>query len=246
MRYNQNSPSGFWLNPDSDIVCQIVQEAKSTTHLQRISVKGHQDKKKKYSQLIQPERFKVDANASATKMRFEMTEPTATVVRFLQHNVNVYIQDQLISSSLDTRLMEMFTVDDYWRYYEQKYDWTKATQKLIEWDMYHTQPFGYAMSCDRSVEMVHISMYSDIAKIRISLYDWNQSRMTCELVRSRPVESRSNDVTAMQPPPLWYPSRSSDLIGDLCHVNCAFSVELKNIQKYFEFWSEVATIQQCQ
>jgi hypothetical protein len=59
-----------------------------------------------------------------------------------------------------------------------------------------SQPFGYAMSRVRSVEMVHISTYSDIAKRRISLDDWNQSRMTCELVRSRPIESRSNDVTA--------------------------------------------------
>jgi hypothetical protein len=131
-------PAGFWLKPDSDIVQQIVHEAKSITHLQRMYAKGHQDKKKKYSELTQPERYNVDADASATKMRFEMTEPAATIIPFPQHGVNVYIQDQLISSSLDTRLMEMFTVEDYWRYYEKKYDWTKATRKLIDWDMYHT------------------------------------------------------------------------------------------------------------
>jgi hypothetical protein len=126
-------PAGIWLKPDSNIVLQIVQEAKSITHLHRIYVKGHQDKVKKNSELTQPERFNIDAYELATKMRFKMTEPAATVIPFPKHGVNVYIQDQLISSSLDTRLMEMFTVDDYWMYYEKKYDWTKATQNLIDW-----------------------------------------------------------------------------------------------------------------
>jgi L-lysine 2,3-aminomutase len=84
-------------------------------------VKGHQDKVKKYSELTQPEWFNIDADESATKkMRFEMTESALQLPHF--RNINVYIQDQLISSSLDTRLMEMFTVDDYWTYYEKKYD----------------------------------------------------------------------------------------------------------------------------
>jgi hypothetical protein len=130
-------PVGFWLKSDSDIVRQIVAEARKVQHLARIYVKGHQDAVKKTKDLTQPEFFNIDADKSATKMHFEMQAPATKVIPFPTSSINIYIQHQMISSSLPTRLHEQFSNNDYWEYLETKYKWTKATRQSIAWDLYH-------------------------------------------------------------------------------------------------------------
>jgi hypothetical protein len=95
-------PVGFWLKTDSDVVMQIAAAAKEIPHLQRIYAKGHQDGKKKKADLTQPESYNIDADASATIMRHEMNIPASHVIPFPASQVNVYIQQQHISSSMNT------------------------------------------------------------------------------------------------------------------------------------------------
>jgi hypothetical protein len=130
-------PVGTWLKTDSDIVMQIVEEAAKAVTLTRHYVKGHQDTAKKKEKLTLPELYNCDADASATTMRFEMTEPAIHVIPFPACPAGIYIQHQLISSSLETRLHEMFAIPDYWVYLQDKYNWTEPTRKLIAWEPYH-------------------------------------------------------------------------------------------------------------
>jgi hypothetical protein len=130
-------PVGFWQKTDSDVVMQIVEVAKTVPLLTRHYVKGHQDAEKKKKDLTLPEIYNIDADNSATQMRHEMNEPASQVILFPASPVSVYIQYQLISSSLDTRLHEMFTIDDYWVYLQDKYHWTEPTRKLIAWELFH-------------------------------------------------------------------------------------------------------------
>jgi hypothetical protein len=130
-------PVGFWLKTDSDVVMQIVEEAKKVLELTRHYVKGHQDNEKKKKDLTLPELYNIDADNSATKMRHEMNEPASHVIPFPASPVGVYIQHQLITASLDTRMHEMFTIADYWVYLQDKYHWTEPTRKLIAWAPFH-------------------------------------------------------------------------------------------------------------
>jgi hypothetical protein len=116
---------------------QIAAAAKEIPHLQRIYVKGHQDGKKKKADLTQPELYNIDADASATIMRHEMKKPASHIITFPASQVNVYIQQQHISSSMNTIFHEMYSGADYWEYLERKFEWTTQTRKLVEWDTYH-------------------------------------------------------------------------------------------------------------
>jgi hypothetical protein len=73
-------PVGFWLEPDSDVVPQIVTEAKKLPKLTQHHVKGHQDGKKHEDDLTLPERRNIDTDRSATKMRHEMPAPASKVI----------------------------------------------------------------------------------------------------------------------------------------------------------------------
>jgi hypothetical protein len=128
---------GFWLKTDSDIIMQIAEEAKKVPQLSRHYVKGHQDDKKKARELTLPEIYNIDADKSATKMRHEMNAPASQVIPFPASPVGVYIQHQLISSSLDSRLHEQFTTEEYWDYLQAKYEWTEQTRRLIAWEPFH-------------------------------------------------------------------------------------------------------------
>ena len=130
-------PTGFWLKPDSDVIMQLVEELLPIPTLKRQYVRAHQDLKKKLEQLTLPERYNFEADADATLMRFEMTQPAAKVIPFPASVVNVYIQQQLISSSLNTLLHAAYTSDGYWTYLEEKYHWSPTTRRLIAWDLYH-------------------------------------------------------------------------------------------------------------
>jgi hypothetical protein len=131
-------PVGFWLKTDSDVVRQIVAMTKQVQTLERVYVKGHQEDKKKRSELTQPELFNIDADASTTQMRYKMTQPADRVIHFPASVVNIYIRNQHISASLQTVLANQYNSDEYWAYIETKFQWTTQTRKLIEWDIYHT------------------------------------------------------------------------------------------------------------
>ena len=73
---------GFWTKPDSDIVMQITDLVTHIPKLTRHYVKGHQDSKKKKSEMTLPEIYNCDADASATRMRFEMSKPATNVICF--------------------------------------------------------------------------------------------------------------------------------------------------------------------
>jgi ribonuclease HI len=130
-------PVGFWLKTDSDVVIQIVETARQVPKIERKYVKGHQDGKKKKADLTQPEILNIDADKSATKMQYQMTKPAARVILFPASRANVYIQQQYICSSLPKILHASFTSDEYWKYMDEKFNWTKATRKLVAWDEYH-------------------------------------------------------------------------------------------------------------
>ena len=130
-------PTGFWLKPDSDIIMQLAEELKTLPNLKRHYVKGHQDSKKKKKDLTIPELYNIEADAEATIMRFQMRQPAHTVIPFPASTVNIYIRNQVITSSLNTRLHEELTCADYWDYLESKYNWTTATRKLIAWEIFH-------------------------------------------------------------------------------------------------------------
>ena len=102
-------PTGFWLKPSSDIIMQLVDELKTTPNIQRHYVRGHQDLIKKKKDLTLPELYNIKADDEATIMRFQMTCPASQVIPFPASIINVYIQQQLISSSLDTLLHEELT-----------------------------------------------------------------------------------------------------------------------------------------
>jgi hypothetical protein len=132
-------PVGFWLKTDSDVVRQIVAMTKQVQNLERVYVKGHQEEKKKRSELTQPELFNIDAAASATQMRYETTQPADMVIHFSTSVADIYIRNQHISASPSRRYSPTSTIPtDYWAYIETKFQWTTQTRKLIEWDMYHT------------------------------------------------------------------------------------------------------------
>jgi hypothetical protein len=120
---------GFWLKPDSDVVRQIAQETARVAHLHRYYVKGHQDLVKNPADLTQPEIYNIDADKSATKMRYEMTAPATRVIPFPMTLASLSIQQQTISSVPDQRLHEQFTRADYWDYMCDKYHWTEQTRK---------------------------------------------------------------------------------------------------------------------
>jgi hypothetical protein len=108
-------------------------------HLERHYVKGHQDAVKKPKDLTQPKLWNIDADESATTMRFEMQGPASHVIPFPTSMANIFIQRQLISSArLDMRLHEKFAIDDYWEYLEVKHHWSTATRTLIAWDFFPT------------------------------------------------------------------------------------------------------------
>jgi hypothetical protein len=130
-------PIGFWLKPDSDVVKQIAEEAKKIPTLNRHYVKGHQDSKKKRQDLTQPELYNIDADASATKMRYEMQQPATKVIHFPACSTHIYVHQQHRSSAIDPILHESYTNSDYWAYLESKYQWTEPTRRLIAWEIHH-------------------------------------------------------------------------------------------------------------
>jgi hypothetical protein len=131
-------PTGFWLKPDSDIIMQLAEETKTVPELKHIYVKGHQNFKKKRKDFTLTELYNVEADAEATIMRFQMTKPASHVILFIAVPVNVYVQQQLINSSLDSILHEAFTRDGYWAYLETKFQWSPTTRKLIAWTLFYT------------------------------------------------------------------------------------------------------------
>jgi hypothetical protein len=128
---------GFWLKTDSDVIMQIVTLAKKVSNLARVYVKGHQDEKRKHSNLTQPELFNIDADVSETQMCHEMIQLATKVIIFPASEVNVYIHNQHISSSLQSILATKYNTEDYWAYLEEKFNWTTSTYNLIAWDSYH-------------------------------------------------------------------------------------------------------------
>jgi hypothetical protein len=132
----QRVPLGFWNKTDSDVIMQIVEEARHTT-ITRHYVKGHQDDFKKRSEMTLPEIYNIDSDASATAMRYEMNKPARTVIPFPASRVNIYIKHQHISSGLNSFLHQQFTEHKYWQYLENKFNWTTTTHKLIDWKTYH-------------------------------------------------------------------------------------------------------------
>jgi hypothetical protein len=71
-------------------------------------------------------------------MCFEMTAPATHVIPFPTSQVNIYLQQQLISSSLNQRLHALFTLNIYWQYLEAKHNWgTRSTHKHMVWYTYH-------------------------------------------------------------------------------------------------------------
>jgi hypothetical protein len=130
-------PTGFWLKPGSDIIMQLVDEIKPFNKLQRQHVKGHQDVKKKRADLTLPELYNVEADAEATIMQFQMTGPASHVTPFSASMVNVCVNQQIISSKLDTLLHATHTNADCWTCLEKKFKWTPTTRKLIAWSLCH-------------------------------------------------------------------------------------------------------------
>ena len=114
-------PVGFWTKTDSDVIMQIIEEAANVSLLTRHYVKGHQDTNKDGKALTYHESLNVDADASATKKRYEMTRPQNTVILFPASRVNIFIDYQHISSALDSFLHDRFTAEQHGQYMEQKY-----------------------------------------------------------------------------------------------------------------------------
>jgi hypothetical protein len=88
----QRVPLRFWNKTDSDVVMQIVEEARHLT-ITRHYVKGHQDDVKKRSEMTLPEIYNIDSDPSATVMRYEMNQPARTVIPFPASRVNIYINE---------------------------------------------------------------------------------------------------------------------------------------------------------
>ena len=100
-------PTGFWLKLDSDIIMQLAEELKTMPNLKRHYVKGHQDsKRKKKKDLTLSERYNIEVDAEAFSMRFQMRQPTHTVIPFPVSTVTIYIRNQFISWSLNAQLHE--------------------------------------------------------------------------------------------------------------------------------------------
>jgi ribosomal protein S8 len=106
----------FWQTTYSDIVMQIVAVTKQVTYLERVYIKGHQDGKKKKADLTQPELFNIEANTAATEILYAMKKPASHIIPFPTSQANVYLQQQLISSSLNTLLHAQFSNHEYWEY----------------------------------------------------------------------------------------------------------------------------------
>ena len=66
-------------------------------------------------------------------MRYTMPGPVHNVIVFPASRVNIYLNSQHISSSLDRFLHEAYTRDRFWEYADQKLHWTTQTWKLISW-----------------------------------------------------------------------------------------------------------------
>jgi hypothetical protein len=123
-------PLGFWNKPDSDAVRQICDEVKHIHDMKRIYVKGHQDLATG-KQLTRAELCNIEADHEATAMRHSMSVPANQVIAFPSSWVNVCLNNQHISSSLDRHLHEAHTMTRFWKCIEQKYQWTATTRKLI-------------------------------------------------------------------------------------------------------------------
>jgi hypothetical protein len=129
-------PLGFWNKTDSDVVMQIVAEARHLT-ITRHYVKGHQDDVKKRSEMTLPEIYNIDYDASATVMRYAMNQLAHKVILFPASQVNMYIKHQHISLGLNSFFHQQFKEQKYWQYLENKFSWTTTTRKLIDWKIYH-------------------------------------------------------------------------------------------------------------
>jgi ribonuclease HI len=120
-------PVGFWLKPDSDVVQQIVQEAKQIHQLERTYVKGHQDlakDKKDYTA------YNIAADTEATIMRYAMLHPVGQVVPFPASRVNIYIDNQHISSSHNRFMHEAYTINRYWQYWKRNFI---GAHRRVDW-----------------------------------------------------------------------------------------------------------------
>lgn len=114
MRATTTIPVRFWLKTDSDVVMQIVKEAKRLPELTQDYVKSQQqDGKKQKKDLTQPEIYNIDSNKLATKMRYEMVHPASKVIIFPASRVSIYSRHQHISSSMNVQFYAQFTTNDY-------------------------------------------------------------------------------------------------------------------------------------
>jgi hypothetical protein len=124
------------LSPDWDVIQALSATTRALPRSQTKWIRGHQDADKPRETLSHAAQLNCEADDEAGDYQDNFGEERLIAPMLPNTHAHLVIDGATINSYYKTRIREAATLPPYFKYLENKFDWTTDTRKTIDWGSY--------------------------------------------------------------------------------------------------------------